>query len=91
MSHGDIVIQVESTQFRVHRDSLSNHSSVFGDMFSLPQSPNEATVEGCPIVHLTGDSVQDVEIILAAFYDPYHNKPSQPFHVVAAMLRLGRK
>ncbi|KAJ7134246.1 hypothetical protein C8R44DRAFT_662580 [Mycena epipterygia] len=70
---------------------LSNHSSVFGDMFSLPQPPNEATVEGYPIVHLTGDSVQDVEIILAAFYDPYHNKPSQPFHVVAAMLRLGRK
>ncbi|KAJ6480105.1 hypothetical protein DFH09DRAFT_1214657 [Mycena vulgaris] len=90
MLHGDIILQAESMQFRVHRDILSKHSTVFQDMFSLPQPPNEATLEGCPIVHLL-DSALDVELLLTAFYDPYHHKASQPFDVIACMLRLGRK
>ncbi|KAJ7465230.1 hypothetical protein FB451DRAFT_432427 [Mycena latifolia] len=90
MSHGDIILEAESTQFRVHRDILAKHSSVFQDMFLLPQPPNEVTVEGCSIVHLS-DSAIDVELLLTAFYDPYHHKASQPFNLIACMLRLGRK
>ncbi|KAJ7637507.1 hypothetical protein B0H17DRAFT_1023463 [Mycena rosella] len=85
MPHGDIILQAESTQFRVHQDILAKHSSVFQDMFSLPQPPNEETLEGCPIVHLS-DSAIDIELILTAFYDP-----SQDFKIVACMVRLGRK
>ncbi|KAJ7164769.1 hypothetical protein C8R43DRAFT_988349 [Mycena crocata] len=59
-------------------------------MFSFPQPANEETLEGCPIVQLS-DFASDVELLLSAFYDPYHHKPSQPFNLIASMLRLGRK
>ncbi|KAJ7637508.1 hypothetical protein B0H17DRAFT_1339515 [Mycena rosella] len=90
MSYGDIILQAESTQFRVNRDILANQSSVFRDMFSLPQPPGEDTVEGCLIVELS-DSAKDVELLLTALYDPYHNKSKQSIDMVACMLRLGRK
>ncbi|KAF7360150.1 hypothetical protein MVEN_00743500 [Mycena venus] len=54
MPYGDIILQAESTQFRVNRDILAQQSSVFADMFSVPLPPNEPTVEGCPIVRVTG-------------------------------------
>ncbi|KAJ6480107.1 hypothetical protein DFH09DRAFT_1056034 [Mycena vulgaris] len=90
MPYGDIILQAESTQFRVNRDILAKSSSVFRDMFSLPQPPGGETVEGCLIVELS-DSSKDVELLLTALYDPYHHKTKQPFDVVACMLRLGRK
>ncbi|KAJ7037817.1 hypothetical protein C8F04DRAFT_1091632 [Mycena alexandri] len=90
MPYGDIIIQAESTQFRVNRDILARHSSVFQDMFLLPQPPNEETVDGCHIVHLS-DSATDVHLLLAAFYDPYHHKVKRPVKLIACMLRLGNK
>ncbi|KAJ7037762.1 hypothetical protein C8F04DRAFT_952250, partial [Mycena alexandri] len=33
---GDIILQVESTQFRLFKSILSKHSSVFRDMFTIP-------------------------------------------------------
>ena len=67
---GSVVIQAELTQFRVHRSMLSRHSSVFRDMFSVPQPPGdqESAVEGCSIVHLS-DSPQDWENLLTLMYD----------------------
>ena len=70
MPYGDIILQAESTQFRVNRDILAKHSSVFQDLFLIPQPPNEGTVEGCPIVQLS-DSAIDLQLLLTAFYDPY--------------------
>ncbi|KAJ6584598.1 hypothetical protein B0H19DRAFT_1105694 [Mycena capillaripes] len=90
MPYGNIILQAESTQFRVNRDILARHSPVFQDLFLLPQPPNEETLEGCPIVQLS-DSAVDVQLLLTAFYNPYHHKDSQPFNLVACMLRLGRK
>lgn len=69
MPYGDIIIQAESTQFRVNRDVLAQQSSVFKDMFSVPQPPNEPTIEGCFIVHVS-DTAQDWELLLEMFYDP---------------------
>ena len=69
MLYGDIILQAESTQFRVNRDILSKHSSVFQDLFLLPQPVGEELVEGCPIVQLA-DSAIDLELLLSAFYDP---------------------
>ncbi|KAJ7634550.1 hypothetical protein FB45DRAFT_789748 [Roridomyces roridus] len=88
---GDIVLQVESTQFRVSRDVLANQSSVFADMFSVPQPPNEPTVEGCPVVILPGDSAKDWELLLDVLYEPFDDKERRSFAEIAAMLRLGRK
>ena len=67
---GSVVIQAEQTQFRVHRSMLSRHSSVFRDMFSVPQPPGdqEPVIEGCSIVHVS-DSCQDWDNLLTLMYD----------------------
>ncbi|KAJ7183257.1 hypothetical protein C8R46DRAFT_1027013 [Mycena filopes] len=90
MPFGDVVIQAESTQFKVNRDILIKHSTVFQGLFLVPQTENEEVVEGCPIVKLS-DSAKDVGLLLAALYDPFHHKVKQPFEVVSMELRLGRK
>jgi hypothetical protein len=69
MQYGDIILQAESTQFRINRDVLAKQSSVFRDIFSLPQPPNEPTIEGCPIVHVS-DTAKDWELLLEVLYDP---------------------
>jgi hypothetical protein len=69
MRYGDVILQAESTQFRVNRDVLAEQSSVFTDMFSVLQPANEPTVEGCPIVHVS-DTAKDWELLLTVLYDP---------------------
>ncbi|KAJ7470739.1 hypothetical protein FB451DRAFT_1175960 [Mycena latifolia] len=93
MPYGDIILQADSTLFRVNRDILAKHSPVFKDMFSLPQSHGQGTMlEGCPIVKVW-DSAKDIGILLSDLYNPcqFHDKFCEPFEVVACMLRLGRK
>jgi hypothetical protein len=67
---GNIVLQVESTQFRVFRGVLATASTVFNDMFSIPQppSPGGELVEGCLVVHLQ-DSAQDWQYGLKALFE----------------------
>jgi hypothetical protein len=65
---GSVVLQVELKQFRVHRTMLARHSTVFKDMFGIPQPQGEAAIEGCPIVHLS-DTAEDVCHMLMALYD----------------------
>lgn len=52
---GNIVLQAQNHQFKVYRGVLAGSSSVFKDMFSLPQPPpkDNDLVEGCPIVQLS--------------------------------------
>ncbi|KAJ7735773.1 hypothetical protein B0H16DRAFT_1695591 [Mycena metata] len=88
--YGDIILQAESTQFRVNRDLLAGQSPVFRDMLSFPQPPNEPTIEGCPIVHVS-DTAKDWELFLEVLYNPFQSTVSRPYAVVASMLRLGRK
>ncbi|KAJ7017172.1 hypothetical protein C8F04DRAFT_1054517 [Mycena alexandri] len=88
--YGDIILQAESTQFRVTRDILAEQSSVFRDMFSVPQPLNEPTIEGCPIVHVS-DTAKDWELFLEILYNPFQSTVSRPYAVVASMLRLGKK
>ncbi|KAK7044880.1 hypothetical protein R3P38DRAFT_3389100 [Favolaschia claudopus] len=88
--YGDMVLQAESTQFRVNRDVLARQSPVFSDMFSLPQPSDEPTIEGCPVVHLF-DSAKDWELLLEILYDPFKYEDALPFDLIASMLRLGRK
>jgi hypothetical protein len=65
---GSIVLQAETSLFRVHRTILSAHSTVFADMFGIPQLPGQDAIEGC-IVRLP-DSVCDFTWLLKALYDP---------------------
>ncbi|KAJ7734583.1 hypothetical protein DFH07DRAFT_893898 [Mycena maculata] len=85
MPYGDIILQAESTQFRVNRDVLAHQSSVFKDMFSVPQPLNDPTVEGCPVVHVS-DAAKDWELLLEILYDPFPPNAVQPFLLVASML-----
>ena len=73
---GSVVLQAEATLFRVHMSQLSRRSTVFSDMFTLPQPPVmtthatlvDETYEGCPVVRLH-DLADDVENLLLALYD----------------------
>ncbi|KAJ7188680.1 hypothetical protein C8R46DRAFT_877613 [Mycena filopes] len=91
---GSVVLQAENTQFRVHWGVLGRNSSFFGDMQSLPQPPDQSTVEGCPVVELP-DSAADVEFVLKALYtpacSPYLCQKALPLPAIAAHVRLGVK
>lgn len=66
---GNIVLQADSTQFRIFRGVLSSASAIFKDMFStLQPSSDEGLVEGCPVVYLH-DSAQDWQHVLKALYE----------------------
>lgn len=67
---GNVILEAENVQFRVHRSMLSLHSTVFADMFRMPQpiQPDlETYIEGCPVVTLA-DSADDVSAIISIFY-----------------------
>jgi hypothetical protein len=69
---GDCVLQVENTLFKVHKAFLSQDSSAFVGMFSLPSSStDDAQVEGTsdenPIL-LYGDTVEQFRALLFLLY-----------------------
>ncbi|KDR70183.1 hypothetical protein GALMADRAFT_127833 [Galerina marginata CBS 339.88] len=95
---GDVVLHVENTQFKVHREMLSLHSNVFKDTFSMPQNADrrhleDAFVDGCPVVPLS-DKASDVEVMLSIFYYNFqkHNW-RELMHIgdLSTLLRLGKK
>jgi hypothetical protein len=73
---GSVILQADTTLFRVHKSQLSRRSIIFADMFTLPQPAvttthatlADETYEGCPIVKLH-DSAVDVANLLLALYD----------------------
>ncbi|KAJ6529611.1 hypothetical protein B0H19DRAFT_968185 [Mycena capillaripes] len=93
-SDGSVVLQAETTQFRVHTSILSAGSTVFRDMFEVAQPPDSADsqVDGCPLVQLYDDKANDVELVLMALYDRnFYKTEKKSFAQVAAMWRLGKK
>jgi hypothetical protein len=68
---GSVILQAQSTQFRVHWGVLSQHSVFFCDMHWLPQlDPSEQlSVDGCPVIELQ-DTVKDIKYLLSALYNP---------------------
>nr|GAT43099.1 predicted protein [Mycena chlorophos] len=92
LEDGNVILQVQSTQFRLHKSFLAIHSSVFRDMFSLPLPADEPLIEGYPLAVLHGDTSEDwVHLLDAMFPDEcFLDKP--PFlDAVAGILRLGKK
>lgn len=67
---GDVILQAEDVQFRVHREMLARHSNVFRDMFNIPQgeNTNERVIHDCPVVPVSEMS-SEIEYILSIFYD----------------------
>ncbi|KAJ6631590.1 hypothetical protein B0H10DRAFT_1772398 [Mycena sp. CBHHK59/15] len=65
---GSVILQAHFTQFHIHWSVLSLHSSFFREMQSLPQPPDQPSVEGCPIIKLS-DSEADLTHLLEALYN----------------------
>ncbi|KZP29322.1 hypothetical protein FIBSPDRAFT_1038987 [Athelia psychrophila] len=91
---GNIVLQAGRTQFKIYQGLLSANSTVFADMFSIPQPPLSGgdLVEGCAVIHLS-DSAVDVTYVLEALCKRSHVTIDEPvsISVVAAFVRLGQK
>lgn len=66
---GNIVLVSDNTAFKVHRGVLGFHSSVFADMFTLPQPPDDdAEIYcGCPLVHLQDDANHMAHFLLILY------------------------
>ncbi|KAF7299315.1 BTB domain-containing protein [Mycena indigotica] len=89
---GNIILQVESTQFRLAKSVLAMHSSVFRDMFSLPLPQDEPLVDGCPVVILCGDRSEDWTHLLAAVFPLQLFRTRNPtLDQLSAILRLSKK
>ncbi|KAJ6589833.1 hypothetical protein DFH09DRAFT_908850 [Mycena vulgaris] len=88
---GSLVLQADNTQFRVHWGVLALHSSFFRAMQSVPQPPDQPSVDGCPVLEMQ-DAVQDIEHLLKVLYNPtFLLQTALPLPIIAALIRLGRK
>ncbi|KLO08405.1 hypothetical protein SCHPADRAFT_944497 [Schizopora paradoxa] len=102
---GDVVLSTDAFLFRVHKDVLSLHSSVFKDMFDLPSNDEKKPsgsssviepemYEGVPLVKLAGDEGKEVAHLLRAVYEwQYYrsNNDDTPLETIIALLVLSSK
>lgn len=68
---GNVILATPKIRFRVYRAFLSRHSTVFRDMFSMPQSAtasDQGTMDGVPIVELHDDP-EELGHFLSALHD----------------------
>ncbi|TBU55386.1 hypothetical protein BD310DRAFT_950840 [Dichomitus squalens] len=63
LEDGNIVLTAGQTAFRLYKGLLSRQSGVFRDMFAAADPDVDATVEGCPALHLS-DSPEDLRALL---------------------------
>ncbi|KLO07745.1 hypothetical protein SCHPADRAFT_881288, partial [Schizopora paradoxa] len=106
-SDGNVVLATDTYLFKVHKSLLALHSSVFRDMFELPNvghgdpipgqgdagAASEA-YEGVPMVTLIGDKGEDVAHLLRAVFGPdYYNRDDDdtPLETIVALLPLSTK
>jgi len=75
---GNVIIQAESTQFRVHISVLSMHSKVLKDCFGIPQPKEQESVEGCPVVCMS-DKAADIECVFSILYGDVNQWVIHPF------------
>ncbi len=71
---GNVVLQTQTMQFRVHCSLLALHSPIMEDCFACPQPENAPMLDGCPLVHLP-DPTQDIENFLSLLYGVYQCVP----------------
>ena len=64
---GNVVLQAEYTQFRIHRSVLSMHCPIFRDMFACSLPENGPMVDGCPLIHLS-ETLEDVKNLVKILY-----------------------
>lgn len=70
---GNVVIQADNILFKVFRGILASNSTVFSDMFSVPQPTNASVTDpdvydSCPLVKIH-DTPEDTKHFLKAIHD----------------------
>ncbi|KAK7693847.1 hypothetical protein QCA50_003419 [Cerrena zonata] len=88
---GNFIIIVQSTAFRFYAGLLSMHSSIFKDMFSLPQPKHTEMFDGYPFIKLQ-DSVQDFSYFLQVILGTTAlDSVTTPIPTIAGVLRISTK
>ncbi|KAL1718716.1 hypothetical protein EV715DRAFT_200573 [Schizophyllum commune] len=88
---GNLVVQAEQTQFRVHKSVLAKHSLFFRDLKDLPQPDTpEASVDGCPVVELQDEALA-VSFMLFVIYDTAYAEHYGRLKELLLALRMGHK
>jgi BTB/POZ domain. len=66
---GNIILQAEDVQFKVHKSIFSKQSPVLADLLRSPRTDGDPMpVDGCAVIHLPSDSVTDMRYLLSALY-----------------------
>ncbi|KAJ7764046.1 hypothetical protein DFH07DRAFT_939210 [Mycena maculata] len=91
---GTIVLQVETTLYRVYRGLLSSRSAVFRDTFSIPQPAEDGAgeIEGCPVVRLHDREKDFTRFLKALFHCGSHKTCAVTgIYELRSVLRLSDK
>ncbi|KAF9457640.1 hypothetical protein BDZ94DRAFT_1338504 [Collybia nuda] len=91
---GNLLVVVGDKRFSVFAGILSAASTIFRDMFHVSRMPDRERIDGRAVVHLEGDSAEDVSFLLKTMHDMefFLPPPAQaPFAIVAGILRTSTK
>jgi hypothetical protein len=67
---GNIILQAGNTRFKVHQRALARHSSMFDDVFNMPQPESvgaQDITSEYPLL-VAHDQPEDTEVVLEVFY-----------------------
>ncbi|EMD41182.1 hypothetical protein CERSUDRAFT_111734 [Gelatoporia subvermispora B] len=89
---GNVIMVADSVGFRLYRGVLSARSTVFQNLFQIPQPTDGETYEGCPVIRLQ-DTAEDLRHLLRAFmgYTNFPDPARPTFKEVVALARLSHK
>ncbi|KAJ6460070.1 hypothetical protein C8R47DRAFT_1027932 [Mycena vitilis] len=88
-----LIIQADTTLFRISRDFLAAQSTIFKDMLSLPPPSDAEMMDGCPFV-LLPDEAEDVTVFFKAllYYDFFEPSPAPTtLAILTGVLRMSHK
>ncbi|KAH9020932.1 hypothetical protein EDB85DRAFT_441434 [Lactarius pseudohatsudake] len=90
LSGADVIVRSpDRVNFPVHKAILASSSSVFGDMFSSPQPPNNGTVDGLPVVDLPEDA-ELIRSLITILY-PIPSEIPTSYDRILALLAAAQK
>ncbi|KAG8994017.1 hypothetical protein FRB94_010193 [Tulasnella sp. JGI-2019a] len=87
---GNVIFQVETTLFKIHRFFFIRHSEIFQSMFTLPPGEGNTAEGQCDEVpiYLPGTTAQEFEHFLWIFYSPDFGEYSAPADKWCSILKL---
>ncbi|KAH9916564.1 uncharacterized protein BXZ73DRAFT_105759 [Epithele typhae] len=84
---GSIILLVQNVEFRIYKGLLTEHSSAFVDLFSLPQPPTQSS---CPVVRTQNQYPPMLSFEQVAAYVRLSHKYDMPVLYRASIAHLKR-